>query len=630
MNKLKDIFFTIVTAARYSINFCLRNSKKETITRILISAANTILLFYIVQTTGDIVNVVQKSAGTFRSNAQSLKDFIESGLFGPVTTFVGLLLIGVFVRIFLWYYRNKWIQTLRYANEGELNRHRATLDVARFKSREFSDLEKRIVELPMGWQTRIWFSDEMLNLFLTLMSFGLFGASIVWHKPLYAVVLVITALPMVIAKFKIVSMWWTLFQDLVPEHKKRKVLERVFRSPKAFTQAQMFNQMPSFSREINENVNGVLDKYDRTLKFSVRKELPSQILAVIGLCIVVIHAVWSVVAYAGEIGTLTIIIAAARTFQGNLESIVSLIADQWNSAKGVILIEKDFLGLKPVIKTEDPIVPEFNTPPCITFKNVSFAYPNRPSRVLNNVNFTVQPGEKLAIVGPSGHGKSTILSLLLRHYDPTSGEIHVGEHSLRRITPSVWTRCATALTQSFVVLERRIIQEVTSSRPNKLIDLEALSAAVKCADFTQVVASDPEGLDTQIGTEFGGREFSGGEEQRLALARVLYSEGKILILDEPDAKLDPESAQSVMEYVLALKGVTVILITHHATRAHACNQVIVMRKGEVAEQGTPQELLAQGGAFAMMYKKDKVRLGITGPDEPETKTPEGEPATAHP
>lgn len=586
-------------------------------------------MFFMIQSTGKIVNAVQESTKTPKGSTHTLKDFIESGLFSPVMTFVGLLFIGVFIGRFHWFYRSKWNQTLRYASEIEINAHRATLDVARFRSEEYDNIQIRIEELPMGWQTRIWFSDEMLNLFITLISFTLFGASLLWYKPLYALILTITALPMVIAEFKIVSMWWTLSQNLVSHHKKRKVFERVYRGKHAFVQALMFNQMPSFAKEINANVSDVLDRYQHIRKISVHKELPSHILAVIGLCLVVVHAVWSTVVYAGEIGTLTIVIAAAKTFQNNLESIVSLIADQWNSAKGVILIERDFLGLKPVIQTKDPIVPKFNTPPRIRFADVSFTYPISTAEALKGVSFTIEPGSKVAIVGPSGHGKTTIVSLLLRHYDPTSGEIYVGGHSLRRFTPSDWTRYIAALTQDYAVLERRLGEEIASSRPDEPIDHEALVAAVEFADFTPVVASKPKGFEEQIGTEFGGCDFSGGEKQRLALARVRYHGAQILILDEADAKLDPESAQRVMDHVFALTGVTVILITHHVSRAERCDQVIVMNNGKVAEQGTPQELIAQGGAYAKMYKEDKKRLGILATDEPETKTPEGEFATAH-
>jgi len=612
MNKLKETVLTLFLAARYSIAFCWRNSKKETVGRLVISASTTLLLYLTIQSTGLIINAVQDSMGKFQGGSHTLAEVAKSGLLGPVMFLIGVLLFGVLLGRFNWFYRSKWNQTLRFANQRELNNHRATLDVARFRSKEYDDLQKRISELPTSWQTRIWFSDEMFSLFATMISFVLFGASLLWYKPIYALILVVTALPMTVVEFRLVAMWWTLFQELVPQHKKRHVLEKPYNSVNPFVQALMFNQMPELSREIDINVGGVLDQYNRIRKISVRKEMFTHFLAVAGLCGVVIHAVWSTVAYAGEIGTLTIVMAAARTFQGNLEAIVSLVAEQWNSAKGVILIEKDFLGLKPVIKTEYPVTPKFDITPLVRFDRVSFAYPDTDTLVLKDVSFTIEPGTKVAIVGRSGNGKSTIQALLMRHYDPTSGAVFAGDINLRNIEPHVWSNVASALTQEYTVLERRVGEEIASSRLGQPIDLEVVAASARFANFDEVVDSDPKGYESQIGVEFGGRDFSGGERQRLALARVHYRGTPILILDEPDAKLDPESAQKVIDKVFALQGATIIMITHHVSRAERCDKVIVMGKGEVAEQGTHHELMARGGVYASMHEKDRKRLG--GPE----------------
>jgi ATP-binding cassette subfamily B protein len=609
MNKLKETIATLLLAARYSFSFCWRNSKKETIGRLTIAAISTALLYLGIQATGLIINEVQNQIGTF-AGFRSFADILQSDLAGPLALFVGVLVLGAVLSRFNWYFRSKWNQSLRFANLRELNDRRAKLDVARFKSKEYDDLQKRIQELPTSWQTRIWFSEEMLTLFTTLVSFGIFGASLIWHNPFYALILVLTALPLMFVEFRLVNMWWNLFLELVPHHKQRSVLEKPYHNANIFVQALMFGQMPTLRNQIDKNVDSVLGAYDKIRRLSVRNELLTHIIAVAGLTGVVLHAVWFTVTHAGgEIGTLTIIIAAARTFQGNLEAIVSLVAEQWNSAKGVILIEKDFLGLKPVLKTDNPVVPVFNNPPLIRFENVSFAYPNTDTLVIKDVSFTIEPGKKVAIVGQSGNGKSTLQALLMRYYDPTSGNIFADNYNLRNIEPNVWNNTASSLTQEYSVLERTIAAEIASSRLDQPIDLEAVTAASRFANFDQVVADDPKGYDSQIGVEFGGRDFSGGEKQRLALARVWYRGSLIYILDEPDAKLDPESAQKVIDEVMALKGITVVMITHHVSRAERCDKVIVMGKGEVAEQGTHAELMANKGPYSKMFEKDKKRLG---------------------
>ncbi|MGB3921962.1 MAG: ABC transporter ATP-binding protein [Minisyncoccia bacterium] len=613
MNKLKETVTTLLLAARYSLSFCWRNSRNETIGRLVIALGTTLLLYFGIQATGFVINEVQELM--LKPGTPTLTEFFGSSVFVSSLFLVGVLLFGVVLGRFNWYYRNKWNHTLRFANQRELNDHRATLDVARFRSKEFDDLSKRIEDLPTSWQTRIWFSDEMFSLFTTTVSFVLFGASLLWYEPFYALILVLFALPMMTVEFRLTSKWWNLFQELVPQHKKRSVLEKPYRMANTFVQALMFNQMPAIRKKVDINVGEVLSSYEQIRKYSIRNEMFPHLLAILGLCGVLVHAIYSTIVQAGEIGTLTIVIAASRTFQGNLEAIVSLIADQWNSAKGVILIEEDFFGTKPFIKTEYPVTPRFDTVPRIRFNGVSFTYPSANTEALRDVNFTIEPGSKLAIVGKSGAGKSTIQALLMRHYDPTSGTIYAGDISLRNFEPNVWSNVVSALTQEYTVLERRVGEEIASSRLDQPVDLGAVAVSARFANFDEVVSSDPNGYDSQIGVEFGGRDFSGGEKQRLALARVHYRGTPILILDEPDAKLDPESAEKVINQVFALQGVTVIMITHHVSRAERCDKVIVMERGRVVEQGTHQVLMALGGVYASMYKKDKERLGPESSDE---------------
>jgi ABC-type bacteriocin/lantibiotic exporter with double-glycine peptidase domain len=176
--------------------------------------------------------------------------------------------------------------------------------------------------------------------------------------------------------------------------------------------------MPSLRRSIDISVNNVLERNNEIRRSSVRKRLWVNTLTIIGLVGVILHSAWSVITHNGGLGTLTIIIGAARTFQGSLENIVGMIAEQWNNAKGVILIEEDFLALKPSLTTDYPVIPPRDIVPEIVFDRVSFSYPDAEQLVLENVSFRIKPGSKVAVVGASGNGKSTLLALLMRYYDP--------------------------------------------------------------------------------------------------------------------------------------------------------------------------------------------------------------------
>jgi ABC-type multidrug transport system fused ATPase/permease subunit len=610
MKNIKDTILTILRASKYSLKFCLRNSKGLTLIRLFIAIVSTILGYLAIQFNGQIINAVQlMMKKSYGHTGHSFIEFIGSGLIKPVLILFVVFWVTKVLGNYEWFFRNKWNQILRFANRREMQEHRATLDIARIRSKQYDDIQRRIEELPSGWFTRITFAEDMMGFLTTLSSFIIFGTSLLWYNWIYAVVILITSLPMISVEFRLNSMWWNLFSKLVPEHKKRFVLERPYGGTTAFIQALMFNQMPTLRKQIDRNIGGIIGAYEDVRKSVVKNRFVSNTLSIAGLAAVIAHASWMVIVNSGGIGTLTIIIGATRIFQGNISQIVGLVAEQWNTVKGIILIEEDFFGLKSMLKTEYPVVPPTDITPEIRFENVSFTYPGNEKSVLDGVSFTLIPGSKTAIVGASGNGKSTIQFLLMRHYDPTSGAIFANSIDLKNIRPADWSKVVSGLTQSFSILERPIGEEIASSRMDDPISLDALMTSCRFARFDSVVESDPKGFDSQIGTEFGGREFSGGEQQRLALARVHYRGTPVLIFDEPDSDLDPESAEIIIDNIISMKGVTVVIITHHVSRAEICDNVIVMGKGKILEQGTHQELMTLNGAYVSMRNKDRERLG---------------------
>lgn len=596
-------------AARYSFLFCMRNAKKETYARLFFGANNTLLLYLGIVSVGLIVTRIQEILPMYKDTPPTFGEFLTGEMAWPITFFLLVLAYGLILGRFTWYFQSKWNVILNQAERIENSEFRSKKDVAIVRSKKFDDLTKQIEELPFSWQTRKMFSDQMIQLYTILFSFVLFGASLVWYKPLYALIILISALPMMFVEFQMTGQWWALFEKLVPNNKKRYVLEKAFKNATSFVQTLMFNQSNELLKRIESSSAEVTEAYDEIRRMNVRREFPVHLISNIGLGVVIINTVYSVFHGLG-IGTMTVIIAAARTFQGNLGSIVELVAAQWNSAKGVILIEKEFAGMEPLVKTLDPIEPNFDRAPTIRFDRVWFRYPDTEIDVLKDVSFTIESGTKVAIVGRSGHGKSTIQALLTRHYDPTQGAIYAEDINLKNITPENWNEWISALTQDYAISERQIAEEIASSRLHQPVETSMVHEASRFSHFEEVVKNDPLKYDTQIGTDYGGREFSGGERQRLALARVRYRNTPILILDEPDARLDPESAQIVMDNIFALKGITVILITHHVSRAERCGKIIVMNEGSVAEQGTHEELMSKNGTYSKMFDSDKRRLSM--------------------
>ncbi len=599
MNKLKDTIKTIVLAAYYSFRLCWRHDKLDTFCRIVLTIMQASVGYVSLLIMGELIDVVQQAYKGSHDEGEVTKLFFWL-MFVMVT--------GIFIRRANWFVSNRFRINIKPANMEDIIVHQGTLDVARIRSQEYDDLEKRIQELPAGWSTRFYFTEELFGMLSIVSSFLMYSWTIFTGWPYLGLILAVASVPMVISKFRIIGRWWSLSQELAPNHKQRSVIHRPFHNDKAFVQAKMFNQMASLKKLARENWAIILGHYDKLRLKTVMGELLSSLISVAGLGIVLWILTKEALLGITAIGTLTVAAAASRAFRDGLAEFVGLLADQWNSAKGVILIEKEYFGLKPFLITENPVYPKFERPPTIRITNLSFAYQGMDSLVLKNISLVFEPGTVNAIVGESGEGKSTLISLIARHYDPTSGSIHFGDINSRNIPPEGMADVLSGMTQDTVILERKIGEEIASSRLGEPVDQDKVMECARFALFDEVITGDAKGLDSQIGVEFGGRDFSGGEKKRLALARVRYRNTPILILDEPDSSLDPKKARKVLDNIFALRGkVTVILVTHHVSITQECDKVIVISSGEVAEQGNPAELLAQNGKYTAMFSEDKKR-----------------------
>ena len=245
---------------------------------------------------------------------------------------------------------------------------------------------------------------------------------------------------------------------------------------------------------------------------------------------------------------------------------------------------------------KDPEEPGDNS---VEFKDVSFTYEDSELPALDHVSFRAEPGQTIALVGPSGGGKTTAASLIPRFWDVSDGSVMVGGADVRNIDHHVLMDNIAFVFQNVHLFKTSILENVRAARPDAPREevMEALMAA-QCGD---IIAGLPEGIDTVIGTE--GTYLSGGEQQRIALARAILKDAPIVVLDEATAFADPENEALIQRAFSSLtKDRTVIMIAHRLSTVVGADKIIVLDEGHAAEEGTHEELLKLGGLYARMWE----------------------------
>ena len=271
------------------------------------------------------------------------------------------------------------------------------------------------------------------------------------------------------------------------------------------------------------------------------------------------------------------------------------------AASGMMLADTALGRIQPVMDAPTLAVPEHPQTPKdnrVVFRDVSFTYDGAQSPALSHVSFTAEPGQTVALVGPSGGGKTTAASLIPRFWDADTGTVEVGGVDVRQIDPHVLMDQVAFVFQNNRLFKASILENVRAARPDA--SREQVLAALEAAQCGDILEKLPQGLDTVIGTE--GTYLSGGEAQRIALARAILKDAPIVVLDEATAFADPENEALIQKAFARLtKNRTVIMIAHRLSTVVGADKILVLEGGRVTEQGTHGELIAAGGLYTRMW-----------------------------
>ncbi|MFN6563657.1 MAG: ABC transporter ATP-binding protein [Nostoc sp. ChiSLP01] len=311
-------------------------------------------------------------------------------------------------------------------------------------------------------------------------------------------------------------------------------------------------------------------------------------------------------------GSVLLFVQSLTYFQNNLEGFIGNWLDLFEN---VLYMQKFFNFLDTPIAMPLSIPGEKIPTPIrsgITFEKVDFCYPDGRF-ALKDISFTLYFGQTVAIVGENGAGKTTLVKLLTRLYDPTTGSILVDGIDLRNFNLEQWRQQIAGVFQDFGHYALTLGENIALGNLAALECPDILKYAVEKADIVKLVEHFPTREDTPLGKQFGGTELSGGQWQKLALARAFVrKEAQLLLLDEPTAALDPRSEYDFyLRFIELAEGKTTILITHRLASVRMAHRILVLKAGRLIEDGTHQELLERGGEYTALWNMQAQQYGTS-------------------
>jgi ATP-binding cassette subfamily B protein len=478
--------------------------------------------------------------------------------------------------------------------------HASRLDLTSYEDPLFYDkLERARVQAT----DRIGMIQSMGSLIQQLVAAITLSAGIFWFSPWLLALLVAAVVPAFIGESHFAFLAYSQNIRHTPTRRQLDYLRIVGASKESAKELRLFGLSNFLSRQY-EDLSGKI--YGENVRLARRRLWAGAALSLLstgGYYTVYAFVIYRTLTGALTWGSLQFLagaIAGASTNIQSLFSTFSSIADQSLFLTDLV----EFLRVRPTICSKPDALP---APRPIrdgfVLDRVTFAYPGRKRPVLDQLDFRLEPGERVALIGENGQGKTTLVKLMTRLYDPTEGRILLDGVDLRDYSIEDLQSQIGVIFQDFMRYEMTVRENIAVGRVDRVED-ELIRHAARKSLADPVIGKLPRGYDQLLGRRFeGGVDLSGGEWQKIALARAYFRDAQLVILDEPTASLDARSEHEVFERFAELtQGKMALLISHRFSTVRMADRIVVLENGKIAEQGSHQQLICTGGRYAFLFE----------------------------
>ena len=510
------------------------------------------------------------------------------------------VLLGVLSRA-VDYFDSLLADRYMYHVSVEVMRKAASLDVTVYEDPVFYDrLERARVQAT----DRLVMIQQMGRFIQETVTAIAFAAVLCYYSPLLLLLLVVGVIPAFLGESHFAFLLYAKNFHQTPIRRQMDYLRQVGGSKEAAKELKLFNLSDYLTERFKKHSQQI---YDEDVALNRRRLFWTGLLAILaqlGYYSAYVLSIFRTIRGIYTIGAFFLITTSIMQAMSNIQmmfSTASGVADQALFLTDLLA----FFEMEPRVKSKPN---GLRTPRPITrgfqFRNVSFVYPGTTRRILNDFNFTLSPGERIALIGENGQGKTTVVKLITRLYDPTEGEILLDGVDLREYDLEDLHSEIGVIFQDFMRYEMTARENIAIGRVEKPHAQEEIEYAAEKSMASGVIAKLRGGYDQMLGRRFeGGVDLSGGEWQKMALGRAYLRDAQLLILDEPTASLDARSEFEVFERFAELTyGKMALLISHRFSTVRMADRIVVLEGGRLVEEGTHAQLISLGGRYASMFE----------------------------